>query len=477
MDGRYLTPQPFFLPPLPPAFGASIPEPWRGAVFNGTAYTPPEGLADFVGECFYPALAARLRSHGPSAELRSRLAEYQKTRDALVKELTGRVAELEYAPREVRHGELRALAAKQTPQVISLEAEAEAIRDALSQGGLFDTRLDWTERVFDDIDRIDRFNRSSGNAAARAVNEARAHRDLVLAGLYFEKGVSAAQRELLTELALEFRAESMPSAPQLKIDSADTFFAPSGARFRLPPSLPSELSKKIGVYNRDKRLLKYELIETLMALSGLSDEARERALILSADAQRSRLAALASLAEEIRCDLAALPPVRPASLPDMAISIVERFQKYQADRAALYAELDARLKNEPVPAAAPARSPAANSVRSRTPAAEISRQFRQENQERFDALDAEIEGIRRDLAEYARTHPEDAIGPAADPDALLRKLTEAAEHFHSIGRQEAIYGNYRIAMLEPGLSPEQRRLLFNGAIVGLAQPLPDAVAK
>ena len=88
-----------------------------------------------------------------------------------------------------------------------------------------------------------------------------------------------------------------------------------------------------------------------------------------------------------------------------------------------------------------------------------------------------MEGIRRDLADYARTHPDQATGLPADPDALLRQFNEAAERFQSIGRQEAIYGNYRIAMLEPGLSPEQRRLLFNAALVGLAQPLPPAVAK
>jgi hypothetical protein len=35
-----------------------------------------------------------------------------------------------------------------------------------------------------------------------------------------------------------------------------------------------------------------------------------------------------------------------------------------------------------------------------------------------------------------------------------------------------IYTNYRIAMLQPGLSPEQRRLLFGYALIGLAQPLP-----
>jgi hypothetical protein len=46
------------------------------------------------------------------------------------------------------------------------------------------------------------------------------------------------------------------------------------------------------------------------------------------------------------------------------------------------------------------------------------------------------------------------------------------ERFDTFGRDEVIYRGYRMAMLMPGLSPEQRRLLFGAALVGLAQPLP-----
>ena len=37
---------------------------------------------------------------------------------------------------------------------------------------------------------------------------------------------------------------------------------------------------------------------------------------------------------------------------------------------------------------------------------------------------------------------------------------------------EAAYVEYRQALFEPGLSPEQRRLLFDGAIERLELPLP-----
>ena len=35
------------------------------------------------------------------------------------------------------------------------------------------------------------------------------------------------------------------------------------------------------------------------------------------------------------------------------------------------------------------------------------------------------------------------------------------------------YRDYQTAVFQPGLSPEQRRLLFDGALQKLALPLPD----
>jgi hypothetical protein len=59
-----------------------------------------------------------------------------------------------------------------------------------------------------------------------------------------------------------------------------------------------------------------------------------------------------------------------------------------------------------------------------------------------------------------------------DTAALMRRVNTADAQFEKIGREEVIYKDYRVAMLEPGLSPEQRRLLFGAALAGLAQPLP-----
>ena len=57
-------------------------------------------------------------------------------------------------------------------------------------------------------------------------------------------------------------------------------------------------------------------------------------------------------------------------------------------------------------------------------------------------------------------------------ETLLRSYSLAMERFEFHGREEVIYRGYRIAMLEPGLSAEQRRLLLGAALVNMAQPLP-----
>jgi hypothetical protein len=53
------------------------------------------------------------------------------------------------------------------------------------------------------------------------------------------------------------------------------------------------------------------------------------------------------------------------------------------------------------------------------------------------------------------------------PDAFLTS-------FLKYRREAEAYREYDIATLEPGLSPEQRRLLFGGAIALLQLPLPGA---
>jgi hypothetical protein len=55
---------------------------------------------------------------------------------------------------------------------------------------------------------------------------------------------------------------------------------------------------------------------------------------------------------------------------------------------------------------------------------------------------------------------------------LLKKFSEAMQQ-HEIWRN---YRDYQIAVLQPGLSPEQRRLLFDAALEKIALATPDAAS-
>jgi hypothetical protein len=92
--------------------------------------------------------------------------------------------------------------------------------------------------------------------------------------------------------------------------------------------------------------------------------------------------------------------------------------------------------------------------------------FSQATADRFTALGKEKEAIRGELARLVSTPTETVAGKSAD--TLLKEFADAVQ------QQEAWqqYGDYQVAVFQPGLSPEQRRLLFDAAIEKLALPLP-----
>jgi hypothetical protein len=85
-----------------------------------------------------------------------------------------------------------------------------------------------------------------------------------------------------------------------------------------------------------------------------------------------------------------------------------------------------------------------------------------EYDQRLATLLSERDAIRAEAAKIIGTREgaklDQAIGTAV-------RVANARE-------TEAVYVEYRQALFEPGLSPEQRRLLFDGAIERLELPLP-----
>jgi hypothetical protein len=100
------------------------------------------------------------------------------------------------------------------------------------------------------------------------------------------------------------------------------------------------------------------------------------------------------------------------------------------------------------------------------------RDYMQRNAGRFAKLEARYQAIRASLAAVAAGQIDRKTGQPLSADTLLRTHSAALAEFDTFGRESVIYTHYRLAMLQPGLSPEPRRLLFGYAQMGLAQPLP-----
>ena len=110
----------------------------------------------------------------------------------------------------------------------------------------------------------------------------------------------------------------------------------------------------------------------------------------------------------------------------------------------------------------------------------VERVFTPEHTRRVDAVRAELAGVAEAyalrLAEFVRdreairTEAVGALG-ATQADQVEPALV-AALSLAAVRDTADLYREYRLAIFQPGLSPEQRRLLFDGAIERLQLPLP-----
>lgn len=465
-----------FFPPATPIYGAAIEErPSTGArIYGGRRLYAPDGLADFAGEHFYPALSTRLYLLELPAKLEARVHAYRAKRWEQVNALLNQfVIAHDLAPEE-RELRLRDFARAQAPELAALEAEAEEIMQLLISDGLRN-RIDWN------TDR--RWKLGTIKAGANGA-DAEAEFQVVRAAVHYQKGLLPQQRGLLREVATELQvtARKARGLPGARLESDAMFFSPETTRLRLPADLLPEVRDKIAAYNGEKAALKRELRELVVAQEGAKASERVKAFEALADRQWTRLGDLERLAEEIRTHLAprleAAPPPPPPWIP---AGLMEAIRSYNEDRDAYFGEMRHRMDL----AAANVERPDSNVSsderiqRQREWAAAqdearkmAARQFQEQHIDRFRLLEQRYKMIRQTLSVVAEKQVDRKTGRALDADTLLRQYGASMEAFNTFGREAAIYQNYRIAMLEPGLSPEQRRLLLSYAIVGLAQPLP-----
>jgi hypothetical protein len=433
-----------FYPPVPPPLGAPIPSPDRPA---DPKLAAPGALAAYVGEPFYTPLALRLERNNLGDALSFRLESYHSTKTALLAELQARLYALRDADPATRTRDLAALAQEQTPQIDELEKNAEQLRHDMlpgqsspppDQGGPMDGKA---------------LNPPAGPALNRELAAVRS-------AIFYTEGLSPAQRRLLREVAIELGDAGNSAATAGSL----IFFSPDTARVRLPAQLTAELASQVGFFRQEKAALKTELLVALFGSDRNSSGASHLEVLQDlAAAQAPRLTALDSLADDIRRGLAALqdPSLSPA-MPAIPPELAARIAAHRAEKLALQKALLYRI-------AAVSRMRVAGPGAERLIAERVRvtiAEFTQENAARYAALEQDKDTIRAELAKLPGANA-DAAG-SSSADALLVKFSQSLHQVETFWD----YRDYQTAAFQPGLSPEQRRLLFDGALQKLALPLP-----
>ena len=439
---------PVFFPPLPPPLGMA-PSFAERRVLQPNAR---EELAEFVNEPFYAPLSARLASREAGAQLdgeqERRLESFRANKTALQTELKARLYTLRESDPAARRQALEAFAREQTPQLIELERTAEDLRSELARA----------------TDAGNAFR--PGNLARSGSSPAEGLADptaLLRWAVFYSPGLSSAQRRLVREILIEL-GDPAPEPGPAGRGAGWMFFSPETARVSLPSPLPADVADKIAEYETTKNALKRELRNALGA-PDLPAAPVNRAQVLQtlARSQAPRIAATEALAEEIRRGLqgSIRDSLGVPRLPPLPANLEERIDAYRKNKLDLQKELLAQVHGI-AGREAGAGTPAGQDRLRQTIAA-----FTRDHAARYAALEKEKEGIRAELARLGGDRTaETAPGPAAD--GLIKNFTDSFQQYE----RWRLYYEYRIAVFEPGLSPEQRRLLFDAGIEKLALPLP-----
>lgn len=466
----------FFFPPTPPPLGAALPpkSPELGRI------DPPANLALYPNEPFYAPLGTRLLARDLSKKLLQRLSRFHEKKTALGDELRSLLTQANEAVPSERLAEAEKLARKQQSSIRTLETEAEALRTDLLHNGLVSTFWgsgDWNEG---------RPWKLGVGELARSRDETLAYEFKVTrAAIFYQDGLSPAQRRLLREIAMELQVEAFrPLTTRAAADEALLFFQPETARLRLPAILPPELETKVAVFKQEKNELKAELRETLYRSDALKVSARTVALRQLAIRQAPRFDELEELAEDIRKTLAIYPSLLAVSSPPaFPPELAARITSYHKGKLNLQRALQAKIE-ETREILGPDKVTVTPRLRSDGPQIEMREikdagpsdekreavrdavlAFNREYTEKFSRQTQELSDIRREVGEWLN---HSALRESKTVDGLLKEFEQSS-------KQEEIwprYQDYRDAILLPGLSPEQRRLLFDLALEKLALPLP-----
>jgi hypothetical protein len=456
-----------FFPPNPPRLRAPL------DLFEsfGLGRPAPTGLAEHVNEPFYAPLSTRLDEGNLTPAESQRISAYRSAKQALQSELRRRLADLAGADADTRERALAAFADAQTARVAALEQEAEAIRETLIRY----TDNWYTYRTW----RVGRTPFPGDGTAMRAQLQ------LMRAAAFYQKGLSPPQRRLLREIALELEGyERLPvNTVEVAADANPLFFfSPDTARIRLPAIPSPELAELVATYEERKARLKQELREAIYeGDSAFLAVLRQRRIEALASRQAAAFSELEFLAEKIRRAYARLPEQpAPPPLPDLPPDLSERLEAHLDARARLQRDLVDILQEIQASVEIDQLGFRRNEQDRMEVVVVVSRGRREEGDrakvgaildafnvrhlERIEQLGEDFEGIRRSIAWIGGLDPRDS----AAVDRRIREFTNAFDQ----RRLWSQYRDYHDAVIEPGLSPAQRRLLFDGALEQLALPLP-----
>ncbi len=444
-----LRPAYYFFPPNPPPLGTPV----RPALPAPTGISAPPELTAYVNEPFYPLLAARLAADDLPRRLQTTLTEFRAAKVALQNELRARLARLKDAEPAARQQELASLAASQAPRLAELEATTAQLRaDLLPSGALFGGHDGWNEAR--------RWHLAPARTDETATETLPMEFEVMRAAAYYQDGLSPAQRRLVRETAMELQNEIHQSGEPAPPQSTGIwiFFSPEMARIRVPADLPAAVASRIAAFVAEKSRLKEELRDALRQYDAAGADVRTRALRQLAVQQAPRIAALDELAENIRRDLAGGPNLAgPPTPPPLPAELAGRISTYRSHKLELLKTLRAVLMEPPATA-----RPRVEAISMQEQVAAINR----EHAAQFAQLKAENEAIRDALTAYVRR------GHGAADRKSIDDLLEEFENARQAQEVWDRYRDYQLAVLLPGLSPEQRRLLFDAAVEGLALPLP-----
>lgn len=456
-------------PAIPPVLGDPLPS---LSVMAFRRNDLEAQLAPYVNEVFYAPLSGLFAQEDLSRRRRHKLEAFQALQAQLIAELRAHIEANVGVDGNLRREDFARLAAAQASRLAELTDQAEKLRADFVHGGLFSTAIDWNDtrdwRLGDDL------------AFESHLDEARVMRGAA----YFQEGLSEGQRQLLRELAIELAETVGQPTAELSLErpKRPIFFSPATARVHLPQALPTALAEKFYAYLVEKAALKRELRETIYTTDNAwLNVSRTHKLKELARKQAPRISALDTMAEDLRERLALLPDETRKGYAELPGSLNERIQRYLTHKRSVENASLAKLAE--VRVAFPqdrvelGRADGVALI-SRIP----SRSTRKKHSAEITAAEADLASFNANQAEALRALEREKDTLQIEiVDALREKhpalqylpisvvLSQYGKIFERQITQEQ-YSDYQTAVLEPGLSPAQRRLLFGAALEKLRLP-------